>query len=287
MTGYGKAGGTINEKNITVEIKTLNSKQLDLSSRLPYLYKEKEFEIRNLLSSNIIRGKTDVSIQVEHINVATGRNINKHVVENYYTQFSQICDELQISKDAIFQSIIQLPEVLEQNEKEQLDEQEWNLLQELIKSALDNLHQFRKQEGEVLKNDITQRLKLILKKAEKLDIPEKNRIEKIRNRLKTSIEEIKNSVALDTNRLEQEIIFYLEKLDISEEKTRLKQHCKYFLETIENEDNPGKKLNFICQELGREINTIGSKANDFDIQKIVVEMKDELEKIKEQLQNIL
>ncbi len=287
MTGYGKALCEIGNKKLTIEIKSLNSKQLDLNTRLPGFYREKEIEVRNLISRRLERGKVDFSLYAEVTGAENNSVINTEIVKNYYQQLSKISDELGIgSKNELLQIIMRLPDVLK-TEREELDEGEWKLILEGIEKAMDELIKFRAQEGKALEKDITERTQIILDLLKQVDPLEKQRIIKVRERLRQNLKELSENDEYDENRFEQELIFYIEKLDITEEKIRLANHCEYFINNLGNEENVGKKLGFITQEMGREINTLGSKANDSDMQKLVIKMKDELEKIKEQLLNVL
>ncbi len=286
MTGYGKAVCELPKKNITVEIKSLNSKQADIYLRLPILYREIESEIRNIIMNSAKRGKIECTITIDNLNGDPTATINQTAVKQYYYQLTEIRKELEIEQnEPLLQSILRLPESLKA-EKEELDETESNALKSAISEALSKLDDFRIQEGKSLQSDIQERVKMIEALLGKILKFENARTEKIKERLKNNLNEFFSQDSYDKNRYEQELIYYLEKLDITEEKVRLKNHCDYFKEVAQDEQ-AGKKLGFICQEIGREINTIGSKANDFDIQKIVVLMKDELEKIKEQLMNVL
>ncbi len=287
MTGYGKALCEIGNKKLTIEIKSLNSKQLDLNTRLPGFYREKEIEVRNLISRRLERGKVDFSLYAEVTGAENNSVINTEIVKNYYLQLSKISNELGIgSKTELLQIIMRLPDVLK-TEREELDEGEWKLILDGIEKAMDELIKFRAQEGKALEKDITERTQIILDLLKQVDPLEKQRIIKVRERLRLNLKELSENDEYDENRFEQELIFYIEKLDITEEKIRLANHCEYFINNLGNEENVGKKLGFITQEMGREINTLGSKANDSDMQKLVIKMKDELEKIKEQLLNVL
>lgn len=287
MTGYGKALCEIGNKKLTIEIKSLNSKQLDLNTRLPGFYREKEIEVRNLISRRLERGKVDFSLYAEVTGSENNSVINTEIVKNYYQQLSKISNELGIgSKTELLQIIMRLPDVLK-TEREELDEGEWKLILEGIEKSMDELNKFRAQEGKALEKDITERTQIILDLLKQVDPLEKQRIIKVRERLRQNLKELSENDEYDENRFEQELIFYIEKLDITEEKIRLANHCEYFINNLGNEENVGKKLGFITQEMGREINTLGSKANDSDMQKLVIKMKDELEKIKEQLLNVL
>ncbi|HJX71842.1 MAG TPA: YicC/YloC family endoribonuclease [Bacteroidales bacterium] len=287
MTGYGKAVCELPDKNITVELKSLNGKQADVYLRLPNLYREKESEIRNIIINSLKRGKIECVVTIERFNGEQIAIINKEAVKHYYTQLSEIRDELKIQdKEPLIQAILRLPESLKA-EKEELDEKEWEELKSTLYQSIEQLENFRQQEGNILENDIIDRIGNIEKLLSRLDAFENTRTERIRERLKNNLSEFFDNDGIDKNRFEQELIYYIEKLDITEEKVRLKNHCSYFIQVATEDNNIGKKLGFICQEIGREINTIGAKANDFEIQKIVVLMKDELEKIKEQLMNVI
>ncbi|MDP4188969.1 MAG: YicC/YloC family endoribonuclease [Bacteroidota bacterium] len=287
MTGYGKAVTDFCNKKITIEIKSLNSKQLESSFKLPYLYKEKELELRNRLLEVLQRGKIDVSLSIDQSDEEQVAKINVAVVKNYYSQISSLKEELGLTeRNDILPIILKLPDSLK-TEKQELNQEEWNAIQAIFKTALEELDSFRMQEGAALKKDLTKRVALIEEYLNAITPFEQQRIENIKKRLNQNLKEFFSNETIDQNRFEQELIYFLEKLDITEEKVRLKNHIKYFRETIEEEGAVGKKLGFIAQEMGREINTIGSKANDSDMQKLVVKMKDELEKIKEQLMNVL
>jgi uncharacterized protein (TIGR00255 family) len=287
MTGYGKAIAETPQKKITIEIKSLNSKQLDLNTKLPWLYKEKEPEIRNQVSQKLDRGKIDLTIYFDLLDEEVATIINKSVVKNYYKQFEEIASDLKISlNDQIFSAIMKLPDTLK-TDKQEIPEEEWGLASSKIIESINMLDQYRIEEGNSIMNDLNKCINHILSFLQTVETLEQGRITRIRERLQTILEENMASDKIDLNRFEQELILYLEKYDINEEKVRLRTHCDYFLETMNTPSPNGKILNFITQEIGREINTIGSKANDASIQKLVVMMKDELEKIKEQTMNIL
>ncbi len=287
MTGYGKAVAETPQKKITIEIKSLNSKQLDLNTKLPWLYREKEPEIRNMISQRLDRGKIDLSIFVDILDDEVVTVINKSAVRNYYKQFNEIASELKIDlDDQIFTAIMKLPDTLK-TEKTEMPEAEWEMVKKQINESITVLDQFRIEEGNSITTDLKKCIGKILGSLETVETFEAGRIGKIREKLISILEENIGKESVDKNRFEQELIFYLEKYDINEEKVRLKTHCDYFMETIGTPSPNGKILNFIAQEIGREINTIGSKANDASIQKLVVMMKDELEKIKEQTLNVL
>lgn len=287
MTGYGKAIAETSQKKITIEIKSLNSKQLDLNAKLPWLYKEKEPEIRNLVSQMLDRGKIDLSVYFDILEDEGIPVINKSIVKNYYKQLKEIAGELEINiDDQILPIIMRLPDSLK-TEKPDLPEDEWELLKKQIIGSINVLDLYRIEEGKSIETDLKKRISGILDSLLTIETFEPGRIEKVREKLIAILKENNGTENLDKNRFEQELIFYLEKFDINEEKVRLKKNCDYFLETIETPSPNGKILSFIAQEIGREINTMGSKANDASIQKLVVMMKDELEKIKEQTNNIL
>lgn len=282
MTGYGKATAECSDKKITIEIRSLNSKTLDLNTRIPYLFKEKELEIRKILSEKLQRGKVDFSIHTEANGDTKSQSVNSEIIKAYIEEFKQITPD---ASDAELLSIVmRLPDVMAFTSHE-IDEDEWETISKLIIEATDNLNEFRLTEGKVLEKDFIQRIQNIVDLLQQVEPFEKERLETIKERFVKNLEEL--NVDYDQNRYEQEMIFYLERLDITEEKVRLKNHCDYFIETLESPESEGKKLGFICQEIGREINTLGSKSNNSGMQKIVVQMKDELEKIKEQMLNIL
>ncbi len=288
MTGFGKATLELENKKVSIEIKSLNSKQLDINTRIPNLYKEKDLVLRNEIKNQLERGKVELSVFIESVGTDKDTKINKPIVEAYYQQLTELSSELGIpmDKEPILQTIVKLPDALK-TEHQELDEEEWNQIFAGFKSAVADLNSFRKQEGDALQADIFERISNIEKLLEKVPQYESKRIETVKTRINDNLKEFVEKQNVDKNRFEQEIIYYLEKLDITEEKVRLANHCKYFIETANNGNSIGKKLGFIAQEIGREINTLGSKANDSDIQKIVIQMKDELEKIKEQLLNVL
>ncbi len=287
MTGFGKATCELENKKLTIEIKSLNSKQLDIYSRIPGFYREKEIEVRNHISKKLLRGKVDFSLYAEITSIENGSIVNTDLVKAYFKQLSEVSDELGIdNKNDLLQVIMRLPDTIK-TEREELDEDEWKLILQSIENAIDDLIKFRVQEGVALQKDITERVVNIQDLLKQVDTYEKQRIEKVKERLRNNLKELSEATEYDENRFEQELIFYLEKLDVTEEKVRLAHHCGYFLKTVELNEPVGKKLGFISQEIGREINTLGSKANHSDMQKLVILMKDELEKIKEQLLNVL
>jgi len=288
MTGYGKTTCELNGKMITIEAKSLNSKQLDIYTRLPNLYKDKDIEIRNNISTRLKRGKIDLYINFDNSEVSNSSKINFALVKDYYEQIKEINNKLEMQTDesTILPTIMRFPDVLKTG-KEELDETEWNKVLEQIMAALNIVESFRNQEGIVLEKDILSRVQLIEDLLILIQPFEDQRIQKLREKMYSGFNEIGDKEKVDSNRFEQELIYYIERLDITEEKVRLKNHCSFFREVCRDENQSGKKLGFIAQEIGREINTIGSKANSSEIQRIVVQMKDELEKIKEQLMNVL
>lgn len=287
MTGYGKAECELKNKKITVEIKTLNSKNLDIFTKIPGIYREKELNIRSEISKTLERGKVEFVLYYETTDYSKTTTINTEVVKNYYQQLKTVANELNIkTQEQMLQTIMQLPDTLNV-EHEEINDEEWKVILKTIQKAIKQVNEFRLQEGLHLKKDMRQRIKTIEQLKKHLSTFENARIEKVKQRLKDNIKALLEDNEIDSNRFEQEIIYYLEKLDITEEKVRLTNHCRYFIEMLDQGNAIGKKLGFIAQEIGREINTIGSKANDSDIQKDVVLMKDELEKIKEQVLNIL
>jgi len=286
MTGFGKASAEVDKRKITVEIKSLNSKQLDLSVRLPNLYKEHEMEIRNLLSRQLERGKVDFLIYVENIGSETSTQLNQGIVEGYYKQIRESSQKLGIDEPSDwYQVLMRLPDVLKY-EVQEVDEAEWNTVMKVIGEAIKQLQAFRKQEGAMLENLFKEKTGNISALLSDIEPFEAERVEKIKIRINEALQKIED-FDYDKNRFEQEMIYYIEKLDINEEKSRLTNHLNYFLETINANSGQGKKLGFIAQEIGREVNTMGSKSNHADMQQIVVRMKDELEQIKEQVLNVL
>ncbi|WP_039875397.1 YicC/YloC family endoribonuclease [Hoylesella pleuritidis] len=287
MTGYGKSIVTYNEKKINVEIKSLNSKALDLSARIAPLYREKEMEMRQMIAAALIRGKVDFAIWIEKDEIADATPINAALVENYYHQLREIQNRVGIPEPQDwFQTLLRMPDVTTTNEVEILTDEEWETARQAIEQALNALVEFRKQEGIALQKKFIEKIDNISALLTSIEPYEKSRIEKIRARIIEGLNTIPE-IDYDQNRLEQELIYYIEKLDISEEKQRLANHLKYFRETMNEGYGQGKKLGFIAQEMGREINTTGAKSNQAEMQNIVVKMKDELEQIKEQVLNAL
>ena len=286
MTGFGKSEVTIGHLHINIEIRSLNSKFLDLTLKIPTVFKEIDSLLRSLLKNELKRGKVELTIHYEKINPISKITINKEQLKNYYNQLKEISTELDNQNDKDFMGFaLKLPEVI-QHQKETVDKQSNEILINAVKEACRDLNSFREKEGESLQKELLNYINSILDNLIKINPFEKERLPKVKERLLNSIDELNLKSQIDEKRLEQELIYYAEKLDLTEEKVRLKEHCSHFMEILP-EKNSGKKLGFITQEMGREINTLGSKAHHLSIQKLVVEMKDELEKIKEQVLNIL
>ncbi|MDR0698295.1 MAG: YicC family protein [Tannerella sp.] len=286
MTGFGKVTTELPTKKVTIEIKALNSKQMDIFTRIPPIYREKEMEIRSLLSKRLERGKVEFVITTENISKDMETKINASVVECYKEQIKEIAETLNINQpEDWFLTILRLPDVIK-TEMVEADEEEWRMVCDAINHAINKLCEFRSQEGEMLFGLFVRKIENIAELLKQIEPYEKDRVEKIKNRILENLQNIPE-IQLDANRLEQEMIYYMEKLDINEEKNRLDNHLRYFIETLNNGCGQGKKLGFIVQEIGREINTLGSKSNQAEMQKIVVLMKDELEQIKEQILNVL
>lgn len=285
MTGYGTATESSNGMNVTIEIRSVNSKFLELNFKIPSRYREREFAIRSECTRLLERGKVDVIMSVESDSEA-GSGIDKSLFKDYYKQLSDLQKELNIPQADVMNSILRLPDVVKSDGSLVTDD-EMSLIVATLKKAAEKFTNYRKTEGFILENDCTLRVNEILKRIPAIEVYEQERLLEVRKRINGNLEDVIQSLNLDRNRLEQEMIYYIEKLDITEEKVRLKSHCEYFLQVMKDELNNGKKLGFIAQEIGREINTLGAKANHALIQKSVVEMKDELEKLKEQLMNVL
>lgn len=287
MTGYGRFVAELPEKNVVIEIKSLNSKQLDLNSRIASVYRDKELEIRNYISSQLVRGKVDVIVTSESKDGVGERKIQDGLVKSYFEKFNQLAQELGVSNVPALELALKMPDVWASDNQSLASDEEWNKVKQTLEKATSNIVMYRRHEGEALDKDLRRNIQTISDLLASIEPFEKARVGKIREKIEAALQEFIESDKIDKNRLEQEMIFYLEKLDINEEKVRLAQHCKYFIDTMDNEEYAGKKLNFIAQEMGREINTMGSKSNDADMQRIVVQMKDNLEKIKEQVLNVL
>jgi uncharacterized protein (TIGR00255 family) len=287
MTGYGKAVVAYKDKKIHAEVKSLNSKQLDLNTRMAPLYREKEMEVRQMVAEALIRGKVDMSVWIEKDTAVDPTPINTALVENYYNQIKTISDKTGIPvPEDWFYTLLRMPDVLTKTDVEELDDEEWQAVKQAVGEALKNLVDFRIQEGAALEKKFTEKVDNIQRLLAEIEPFEKGRVEKIKARIIDGLQQIPG-VDYDKNRMEQELIYYIEKLDISEEKQRLTNHLKYFRDTMREPAGQGKKLGFIAQEMGREINTTGSKSNQAEMQNIVVKMKDELEQIKEQVLNAL
>ncbi|MCQ2974479.1 MAG: YicC family protein [Bacteroidales bacterium] len=287
MTGFGKISEIRDGKNYEIEIKSLNGKSLDINTKLPSDFKERDLEIRSLIGGMLERGKIDFSLSFTVVSGDDAVRINEKLFSTYFKKMNEICEEMGFKPDPsqLVTALLRFQDI-QKTDSEPVSEEEWTFVKDLIIKAINQLDSFRVQEGQNLKNDFIKRINLILEYLSQVEPLEVNRVPMIKERIISRFEELKGCIDADKNRLEQELIYYLEKLDITEEKVRLKNHCKYFVENIDIPSS-GKKLGFIAQEIGREINTLGSKANDSEIQKIVVMMKDELEKIKEQVLNIL
>lgn len=287
MTGFGKATCEYGNKKIVVEVKSLNSKQLDVSTRISGLYREKDIEIRNELSQKLERGKIDLSLYVDNSGKESVTQINQSVVESYYEQIKALSFNLGIEVPANwFDVLLRLPDTMK-TETVEMDENEWLEIKKAVGLAIDQLISFRIQEGKSLETVFNDKIARIGQLLDDTAPFEQERVEKIKARLEENLQALSDKIDYDKNRLEQELIFYIEKLDVNEEKVRLRNHLNYFVETMQHEKSPGKKLGFIAQEIGREVNTLGSKSNQSEMQKIVVLMKDELEQIKEQVLNVL
>ncbi len=286
MTGYGKATTEFQKKQITIELRSVNSKQLDLNTRLPGIYRERDLEIRQLINQRAERGKMDFSISLDNQSDEKSISLNRSIVKSYYEELKFIAEETGQHHIDFVSTIARLPEIWN-NTRPELSEGEWLAIKAGIDKALDAFDEFRSAEGKSLEKDLTHRIETIQKLLVEVTPFEKRRAELLKQKLESKIKEAVSAENIDNNRLEQELIYYIEKLDITEEKVRLTTHLKYFIDTMNEPANNGRKLAFISQEIGREINTIGSKANDADMQKVVVLMKDELEKIKEQMLNVL
>jgi uncharacterized protein (TIGR00255 family) len=281
MTGYGKSVLQLPTKKITLEVKSLNSKNLDLNARMPSIYREKELSLRKLIGKQLERGKIDFSIYVEMTGEETTTQLNKPVVKQYMNQLREVVDG---DETELLKMAVRFPDALN-TEKAEIDENEWSTILAEIKVALSRIDTYRLDEGKVLEADFNDRIATIANLLEQVIEMDPERIEGVRERLRKGVEDLKEKV--DENRFEQELVYYIEKFDITEEKVRLQNHLEYFVSALNSDDSNGKKLGFIGQEIGREINTIGSKSNYAPMQKLVVQMKDELEKIKEQLLNVL
>ena len=287
MTGFGKTEFEVGNKKITLEIKSLNSKQLDINTRIPAIYREKDLEIRRLISEMLIRGKVDFALYLDNLGTESTSKVNAAIIKDYYRQLSSVYKELRLDiNENIMHAIMRLPDTVKMTYDE-LDETEWLMVRGNLLKTLEELNRFRDQEGQALQADIESNIQNILDLLAQVDPHENQRMDNVKARIMDSLEALQLNGNLDKNRFEQELIYYMEKLDINEEKVRLANHCSYFTETMAEAEPSGRKLGFISQEIGREINTLGSKANESNLQRIVVQMKDNLEKIKEQVLNVL
>ncbi len=287
MTGFGKAEFEVNNKKFIIELKALNSKQIDINARIPSVYREKEIEIRKELAEKLVRGKIDLTIYVENHGEDSNSKINEPILKGYFEQLRKINTELGLPTDQTsMQAILRLPDVVK-TEYETLDEEEWQVIMEHLRKAINDIDDFRIAEGKALETDIATNTKSIKNLLQQIAPFEEQRMETVKNRLTENLGKLNLNGNVDENRFEQELVYYLDKMDMNEEKVRLENHCSYFIETMAQSDSGGKKLSFISQEMGREINTLGSKAYENNIQRIVVQMKDHLERIKEQLLNVL
>jgi len=284
MTGFGKALGEYQDKKINVEVRSLNSKQLDLNTRISGHYRENEHSYRSLVGKAVIRGKSELSIYTENNADLPKATINVDLAKNYYDDLKSFADSINENKTSLLSQVLRMPDVMKTSHPE-IETGEWDTVSKTIENAIVKFNEFRIQEGEKLGNDFKMRLQTILNLLSKIEGLDNDRINKVKVKLTANLDSLK--IEVDQNRFEQELIYYIEKYDITEEKVRLRAHCEYFIETMNEKDAQGKKLGFIGQEMGREINTIGSKANHSEIQKLVVQMKNELEKIKEQVLNVL
>lgn len=287
MTGFGKATTELPGKKIVVEIKSLNSKQLDLSTRIPNAYKEKEIELRNTIARVLERGKVEVNIYTENIGKVVSTQINQNILEAYYQQIKQSAIQLGVAEpgESLFNILLRMPDVMK-SETQEVSDAEWEALNSSVEQAIAQLMKFRLQEGKMLEDLFRSKITNIAHLLKEVEQYEPERVEKIRLRIEEALQKI-GEKDYDKNRLEQEMIYYIEKLDVNEEKNRLNNHLQYFIETMDGKSGQGKKLGFILQEIGREINTLGSKSNHADMQKIVVQMKDDLEQMKEQILNVM
>lgn len=287
MTGYGRSQGSFGDKSITIEVRALNSKVTDIKMRLPGDYKEKEVELRKLITDHAERGKVDLVIEVQNADGAANVSLNEALFRGYHRELTRLSEELGIRQDDMLATLMRIPNVVATPSGE-IDEAEWEAVCKVLNTSLNQLKAFRRQEGVVLEADLRLRITNIMGLLVEVAPFEAERFVRMRERLRNNFDEALGKDNFDQNRFEQEVLYYLEKMDMSEEKTRLEQHCKYFLEQMDQKTEAvGRTLNFISQEIGREINTLGAKAYDSDIQRVVVQMKDELEKVKEQLANVL
>ena len=285
MTGYGRASSVYNGKTITIEVRSLNSKFTDIRFKMPQTYKDKEVDMRRIILDKAERGKIDVNLDIKSMNGDSEYALNQALFSKYYTELSELSKSLNMPQSDVMQAILRIPNVISNGDND-VDEEEWNVIKNTLQEALVSFTNFRLAEGKAMEDDCKTRTKIITDLLNEIEPFETERAERLRTKIDKHLQEYVGKDNIDANRFEQEILYYLEKIDVTEEKVRLAQHCKYFDEVLDKKETlKGRKLSFISQEMGREINTLGSKANSSDIQRIVVQMKDELEKIKEQVAN--
>lgn len=286
MTGFGKAEGIVANRKIVIQLKSLNSKQSDINAKLPTLFREKELSYRKIISDALTRGKIELALSYENLQNGSTFQIDSDLLKNYYQQLKAISTELGADESSLIEVVTKFPDVLK-NQSEEIAKDDWQAMEAILLDAIDDINEFRSHEGLSLEADLKSHVNNISDLLQEALKYEHERVETVRERLKGNLEDLEQKISVNEERFEQELIYYIEKYDISEEKVRLKAHCEYFIETMNGEAGQGKKLGFISQEMGREINTLGSKANHAEMQKVVVQMKDELEKIKEQVLNVL
>lgn len=286
MTGFGKAEGIVANKKIVIQLKSLNSKQSDINAKLPNLFREKELSYRKLISDQLTRGKIELAISYENLESQSSFEIDGELLKTYYNQLQKLSNELGAEGNNLMEVVTRFPEILK-SQSDEFTTEDWQKVEGILNETISEINEFRAHEGKSLEADLKLHVNTISELLEEALVYEHERTETVKERLKTNLEELEQKATISQERFEQELIYYIEKYDISEEKVRLKAHCEYFIETMDGEAGQGKKLGFISQEMGREINTLGSKANHAEMQKIVVQMKDQLEKIKEQVLNVL
>lgn len=286
MTGFGKATGHFRNSTCTVELRSVNSKQLDLNLRLASAFRDRENDLRRLLGTEVVRGKADLSMYIEGVEEGRVQQLNRALFDHYFNEFSAVADAKGLPKDGLMSDILRLPDVM-QPLRPEVNEEDWPVILGIVQEAIAAFQAFRSAEGTQLAHELRERVDSIRSLMEQVVPYEPERVATVRQRLQERMDEISSSKDLDPARLEHELVFYIEKFDVTEEKVRLAAHCRYFIETMDTDTQAGRKLGFIAQEMGREINTLGSKANHAEIQKLVVQMKDELEKVKEQVLNVL
>lgn len=286
MTGFGKAEGIVANKKIVIQLKSLNSKQSDINAKLPNLFREKELSYRKLIADRLTRGKIELQISYENLENQSNYEVDAELLKTYYHQLQRICVDLGANESSLMEVVTKFPEVLK-SQSEEFTNEDWQAIEAILKNSIEEINNFRAHEGLSLEADLKSHVNNIVSLLNEALTFDQERIETVKERLKTNLEELEQKAGVNQERFEQELIYYIEKYDISEEKVRLQSHCDYFLECMNGKAGQGKKLGFIGQEMGREINTLGSKANHAEMQKVVVQMKDELEKIKEQVLNVL